>query len=770
MAKIAVFTKDTDQALATQLKPVVYLPKIAAPYTTVVKRAQCTDFSNDLLPRFGIERVMTQAIQEVQGESGPNGERVFKPVNDQHDAVRFVGLITDGNDSQGSRVNIQAGSYAEYTFYGTGLNLLLYTDGSTRSMSVSVDGGSATTVTNSGSTVLNGRNYAQNGVINVSSGLALGIHTVKVAYVGADILVYGYEVLNTNSTLQQTAGTSYLGGKRLYAPGLTTSNPTSGFTNTYGTAGTRGGHVLVYQKADGTVAKDIRYTETTAAYLSSASHANEEVIRTYSWREFGAGRSDDFSTLGASGSARAFTLDDGTTTLVGSTVAVLGSSQEYLTIQANAAFITLTFVGTGLDFLRIDQTGTLDQHTLYIDGTSQGTITGTGNTTNRIQKVASGLPYGTHTFKMTRDAFANSAVGISQFIVYGPSKPTLPTDCVELADYYVMADYAASTVATREFMPTGTLRKFLAVREAVYAGTWSAGSVNVANYESGFGTQSGASASSVSYTFFGTGFEWSQFVFTNAMSATYTLDGATNFTVSNSSPTGGAGWTGALTTQLLQTSSGLSFTASTGVLSGTSAGTGRLRLRVTGLTLGFHTIKFTTGNANQHYSEALDIITPIHAPKGNLPGDIQNTSSVGSCAISDNRKFSATSVKPLVNWAQAIGVTTTPTTTSTTAVPMTDMSVTLKTAGNPIQISYAVTVRNNTAAGNTVAINVYVDGVFVGTQKYMDTPVAGYSETISDCFIVPVAAGTHKVDLYWYTNAGTAASPATQRSLIVVEI
>ena len=89
MAKISVLTKDFDDSLLNRTDPIVYLPKVAAPFTTVVKRALMTDLANDLLPRFGVDRVMTQAIQEVQGESGPNGERVFKPINDQHDAVRL---------------------------------------------------------------------------------------------------------------------------------------------------------------------------------------------------------------------------------------------------------------------------------------------------------------------------------------------------------------------------------------------------------------------------------------------------------------------------------------------------------------------------------------------------------------------------------------------------------------------------------------------------------------------------------------------------------
>ena len=68
-----------DEALALTGGTFTRLPKIAAPFTTIVNRAQCVDPGNDHQPRFGISRVMTQQIMEVQGESGPNGERVWKP-------------------------------------------------------------------------------------------------------------------------------------------------------------------------------------------------------------------------------------------------------------------------------------------------------------------------------------------------------------------------------------------------------------------------------------------------------------------------------------------------------------------------------------------------------------------------------------------------------------------------------------------------------------------------------------------------------------------
>jgi hypothetical protein len=428
----------------------------------------------------------------------------------------------------------------------------------------------------------------------------------------------------------------------------------------------------------------------------------------------------------------------------------------YYAISPNttADFFTITFVGTGLDVMYTPGGlgGTLSTYTVSVDGGTAASITFNSALTSFAKlSVASGLPYGTHTVKFICTALGTTRVYWSNFIIYGPSKPAIPAGSVELADYYVLGNYAASSVATVGFMPPGVLRKVLAVREALYTGTWSIG-LDAANFESGASTQAGASSSSVSYTFFGTGFEWSQFVFTNAMNATYSIDGSTNFS--------------GFTTSLLQTSSGLSFTASTGVLNGTSAASGRIRLLVSGLSLGLHTIKFTTNNSNQHYAECLDIITPVHSPKSNLPGDLQNTLLVGSNALGDSRLLPEQTVKPLSNWAQAVGVSGNPTTTSGSFTPMPDMSCVIKTSGNPIRVSFTAELVNSGAANGLVAI--YVDGALAPSP---DIFVGGTSNIpISLQTIIPLSAGVHIVQIYWRTDGGTETANATRRILTVGEL
>lgn len=756
MTKLAIFNRDIDSALVQQLNPVVYLPKVACPYTTVAKRATCTDFSNDLLPRFGIDRVMTQAIQEVQGESGPNGERVFKPINDAHDAVRFVGSWASVNNTYGPHIlSATANDYLEITFYGTGLNLLC--GDNNMDLRASLDGGAEGSdfyLDNSG--ILGARGYSPNYMIPVfwsggASSTTLGLHTVKIKLGAAnDALISGYEVLNTTSTLQQTPGTSYLGGKRLYASALTTSSPTSGFTNTYGTAGTKGSHVLVYQKPDGTVAKDARYTEVAAAYLTSASHTNEDVIRTYHWREFGAGRTDDFSLLAGTQGNKAFTLDDGTTTLVGSQVFAIAAS-DGLSFNANSDFCTFTFVGTGCDIVRQDNaSGGSDTYSLTVDGVAAGNLSSTGNTTKRIEKLASGLPYGTHTVKITRVAAATYNLMLTQLITYGPSKPALPAGCVELGDYYVVADYAfnsAGSISGNESKNSNGILCKPPLREAVYSGTWTVSALTPGTWDkTGFATQSSTTTNYIEYTFCGTGVE---------ALATYSTSLTVSVLIDGAAPASAASVFGG------------SYSNPTWTLSDNANGS---KITFTGLTFGKHTIRLTINTISGAASfSGFNIITPIHAVKGNLPGDIQNTQNVGSCAISDNRKFTALAVKPLANWAQAVGVTSGPTTSSASLVPVPDLSVTIKTNGNPIDISYYVRLVADTT-GRNMQTAVFVDGVQVSTNKAIDTASGNFDAFLTDRIVVPVAAGVHKVDVYWLISAGTATAKSTSRNLTVMEL
>jgi len=751
---------------APQITTMVDVAKISAPFTTVVNRALIPDLANDCSVRMGIERVMTQSIQEIQNEFGPAGERVFGALNDDRGLVRFVGAWSSNTSNEGAHALGLPNDFCEVTFYGTGLNALLANGNSTRSAVVSVDGGAdgANIIPASLSGVLDGRGYSVNQLVSLASGLSLGIHTVRLKCTAINMRLEGFEVLNTSSTLVIQPGTALGNSTKatLLSQALVSHN--TGFES--GSLSTRGGHVLVYLKSDGTIGKAVQPTNASQLNLTSADHTNEEMIRTYHWREFGAGRSDDFSFLsGASQSARAFTLDDGTTTLTSSNPGVY--SGDSLSLFENiSTFGSFTFIGTGLDLsLGAGASTPGDTIQVFVDGANVGNLT---TLTNKQHKIVSGLPYGTHTVKFNRTVASTGTVTIKQFIVYGPKKPALPTGAVELADYNVMADYTASTSAAVGFVAPGTLRK-MGTRENLYVGTWYP-SLDVANqiFESGFNIQTSTAGSFFTYTFFGTGLEYSTFV-QNAQARNHTIsiDGSTNLSTSNSS------WPGIVTGLIGSNLGTITLTNTTGLLAGTSAAAigGRLRLRISGLPLGLHTIKVLwNSGVDQIYADALDIITPIHSHKSNIYADLQNTLAVGSQGIQDSKSYKGVALASSGKaWAQAVGVVSGPTTTSTTLIPMPDMSLTIKTSGGPLQISYSVDVSNSNV-NNTTTVQLFVNGVAVGTAKVVQNTVPNQHFLGSDTIIVPVAAGTHKVDVYWSTNANTSQALGVLRNMYAREL
>ncbi len=728
------------QALEAKLGSFVELPKVAAPFTTVVRRAQVVDFSKDLMPRMGIERIQTQYIQEVQGEVGPAGERVFKPINDFHDQIRFVGDWSISTSSSGQIISGSAAAdFAEITFYGTGLNLL-HRAGTGQDYRATVDGGAeGANFTVTASTILDARNYSPNCVTSVVSGLTLGLHTVKIRGVSTNARWSGFEILNEATTLKTAPGSSYLGGTKLSLAALDSQAYNSGFETVLGSAGTKGGHVVVYQKADGSIGKAIRYTEASTLTNTSTDHTNEEFIRRYKFREFGAGRADDYSTLVPGiGSARAFTLDDGTTTL--SSVGVVSDLTTMDNLDHGTSS-TFTFVGTGLDFF-----GTTGSDTRFvIDGGAEVTLP--SSVSFKTLKIASGLAYGTHTVHLTRPG---SGLRIVSYDVYGPKKPTIPAGAVELADYYLMADAAFSTSGSSSYPAgTGSLVKNPS-REFVYTGTWAALSIESGTY-SGFQTNSTTNGSTASLEFVGTGIILTGSYGTSA-SVTIQIDGA-NYTGAATVGTGS-----------------LSGTWTPGTATWALTGGAGSRLYITGLTYGRHKVQVTVlSQVGGYFHRGWEIITPIHSQKSNVPGALQNTLTVGSNAISDNRSFADTQDLDLPNWAQAVGVSLDPSTTSTALVPIANMSVVIKTSGNPIEINYHMDVANSVASAITL-LAVIVDGVQVGKSHYVDVNTAADVVLLADSIIAPVSAGVHTVQLYWRVTSGTASGINDQRNLSVKEL
>jgi len=749
MARLPVTTiakTSTSEVLLNYLTPVNGTPSAGQFRSSVINRSKMVDLASDMLPRMGIDRIQISPYVLVDGETGPNGELVRKMVNDKFDQIRFVGTWTNGleNSNVGQAASGSGTTdFVEVTFYGTGLNILqTYQDGSNRPFAISVDGAAETTLNSVGSSILSIRNYNSNIIRSAASGLTLGLHTIKIRQsAGASANICGFEILNESTNIQVSAGQVVSSGvARTIAAHSSAYN--SGFES--GTLGTRGGRVLVYAKRDGTIGKAVQPAAAASLTLTSTDHAaaNEEIIRNYFWREFGAGRTDDFSTMPGT-SQRSFTLDDGTTSLTCSSNCSIGN--EALILNGNGEFATFTFVGTGVDLYRFDNApGGTDTYAAIIDGVSAGNLATTGVTNLRIEKLVSGLPYGTHTIKISRTAAATYSLGIRGFVVYGPKKPTLPAGAMELADYNVMANYAQisslSGLTDKEKISTGVLRK-ASVREFVYSGTWNY-TLDV-SMTSGANVYGNTASNYAELTFFGTAIDARLFMNTSANNYTISIDGVTNLT--------GAGYT----TNLVQGSTGLTFIGSTGVLSGTSAANTQISASVSGIPLGLHKLRITFNSGNQLQIDCVDIATPIHAHKNNGPFQLQNTLAVGSQGINDGRKLSQLNDANPQTTAKDIVANTT---TSTSYVPLQDMQTTVyATEDSTIDIGLSGAIF---APSNYTFVAVFIDGVQMHDGYYNYWPGADSMSNLRVKF--PVSKGYHHVKLMWKVSGGTGQSTTGQ--------
>ena len=348
--------------------------------------------------------------------------------------------------------------------------------------------------------------------------------------------------------------------------------------------------------------------------LDDTNHSEEEVYRKINFREFGANRADDFSTLGAVVADRAFTLDDGTTTLVlnaGGTQTINGV--DALRADNNGSFWTITFVGSGLDIIcPIATSNIATNEEVYVDGASVGLIdfTPLAGTTTKV-KICSGLPYGTHTVRLFSQGTPDSYV--SDFIIYQPKKPELPSSAVEIADYNVMADYVVNSDESVGNVATGVLRK-MSTREAIYNGTWDGITADAINFNTGLNVRSSNAGAYIEYTFYGIGVIYNTSINSgSAYNDTISIDGDSDLS--------------GFTTSFKTLSTGLTFTPATGLINGNASGSSHATVEVSGLPLGIHTIRIQSSTTGLLYNDGIDIITPIH----------YNDTKSGSLALADRR-------------------------------------------------------------------------------------------------------------------------------------
>lgn len=731
------------------------LPKVAAPNSTVQNRSLMPDLSNDLRPRMGVERILAQESFILEDETGPGGEPVYGILNDKFNQIRVIGENISGNDTNGPTgiVPLNSGGYVEFTFYGTGFNILSMLEATAQDARVSIDGGpeGANIFPGaSGSNVLIGRNYSANQVIPVVKGLSLGLHTAKIRNNSASLWrISGFEALNESTELRLTAGSQLFKGKKrtLSAPDTTAYN--SDFES--GTLGTRGGHVLVYQKSDGSIGKAVTPTEATQQNLGSANHSNEEIIRVFSHSEFGMGRTDDFSTL-YTADARYFTLDDGTTTLVGSNVEQFGSNNVSLHPAISGSFWAITFVGTGLDVTQYDSvSGTTDTHDVYVDGiqvaTGQTWTLSAGAKVRR--KIVSGLPYGTHTVRVTRTAMATWGLAVSDFIIYGPKTPDLPTGAKEIADYFIMGDFTANTVAGQDRMSTGVLRKDSS-REMQYSGSsWFVG-VNPAVLVGGANVESLSNTGTIKYTFFGTGFDM-RFTADATRSSNISVNLNSTAVTSANFPTSTIGVYGTGITYDGQT--GGNITAVTNILDeNNGSAVSGCGFHVSGLPLALYEIEFV-GNTNGLTIDTLDIITPIHTPKRNGPITIQKVNEIGSESIGDLRRFSRKDVPKISRQERVRGISGATTQTVTAYRPVQDMVSTLHLEkSSRVSITFGSEWLRSTI-GADGAMVLFLNGAISSSWQEAN-PVAGYRNFTDKTITIVLPAGKHTFQLFGSQGSG----------------
>lgn len=734
-------------------------PSAGTFYTNITGRSNMQDLANDLGVRMGINRVMTQEIYPVDNERASTGASVFKVSGDLFNQIRFIGSWFTNVSADGTfPYSTESGDQVEITFYGTGLNLLSYTESVGLDYRASVDGGSfgsnIYTPGVSGSNILGGRRYSSNSIYPVISGLSLGVHTVTIQSFNANYFrVFGFEILNDSANLTIQPGTSFVNGKKLILGSQQTSSYNSGFES--GTLGTRGGRVIVYQKTDGSVAKAVTPTDALQLNLASATHANEEVARQYNFREFSASRTDDFSVINTLGSAVvAYTLADGVTSLLLNTGASggLGFGVPREGVQADSGFIQLTFVGTGLDIVAINDLS-IRGYDVSVDNSSIGTLSVSSVINSNVLKVVSGLPYGTHVVRFTKGIL--NSFGINSFIVYQPKTPTLPAGSIGLSAYNIMADYVgvASTLGgTTLAIGRGVLRKQVS-NGLVYAGSWIYSGVD-AGFPAGniFGTTT--SGSYYEYSFFGTGMELRHTYSTVAASYTVSIDGVNYTGAATAKASAGSSWTPGTSTWVVAGSLGSS-------------------LEITGLSLGMHKVRVTKdASVDLMYPVSIDVITPIHSVKTLLPYELQNLSPIGFQGLGDLRVNSALkeAVAQDKNVTQAFGITADPTTSSTLPIPANDMSVVHYSKTGKIRITYHMGIQFISGAAGTITTDVRVNGQTTYAFKYTSFATNSINGNASDSIVCNVNPGANQVVVYWRTNTGTVSLYSTSRNLIVEDI
>lgn len=511
------------------------------------------------------------------------------------------------------------------------------------------------------------------------------------------------------------------------------------------------------------------YTNATielwCKYDSATDHSNEIVQGERHCRMFGAGIAADFQLLagGNTGSNKVYTLDDGITTLHMSAGSLdprgINNAEGIAPTVSNE--MSYVFQGTGLDILA----GTVDTSTrtfdIYIDGVTAKTISHT-SAKAVWYKIVSDLPYQTHIIKIVCTSTPANSPVIQLFREYIPKKPTalaniednnilavkaIAPSAVFNANVAALGFYTASKGATY-FAPN---KGWLLTNGTTGSADWAVGpSSNARLFKNYLGTNRlGAKAK---IWFYGTGFEFFFNTSTGYNTAQFTLDGSiTNFSA-----------------YTLRESLAGRFTASTGQLNA-NVTAGYARMAILDIPEGWHSLELTllSGTAQFEFNGfgvfGSSYITST--PEGSL----QQICATCDGNTKDLRVFKNNYLEDKkYNYVEVDGITSDPTTNLASVVPLPDMVAIIKTKGNPIEINFSGAFSES--AGANWNIYIYVDGV---SQRQVRCPAAAATIEPSCSIILPVQAGLHVVQLFWYTattSSNIVTANTTLRNMTIKEL
>lgn len=506
---------------------------------------------------------------------------------------------------------------------------------------------------------------------------------------------------------------------------------------------------------------------------SEVDHEDEQIQNNRHPRCFGAGHADDFNNLTTAADARSFILDDGSNGLWGNDVRFVSGSQliDQTALESDddasgGNNIVIIFNGTGID-LDINVTDSVTRAAdIYLDNVLIKSYNNGGSAARERLPLVSNLPNGTHVLRINASTTGGvNTPGLVGIVIYQPKQNTI-IDTVDIGNIIskkcFIADYIFNSGSSLDDISKGVSlyapnRGWRLLNSST---AWLAGAnANFPFYKFIQGQYNTTNAEA-EYWFFGTGFELSIFRNTDVGIHVLELDGSSDFS------------------SFTDHQSSTAFTKGTGALDGYAASSDIYKVGVTGITLGWHKLKVIQGNSKNGSSTnfyvniaALGIIGGFAC----ITEPTQSLQQISSCLIGDSldlRKTKALeSEGNVVNFNKSIGITSSPSTTSTVDVPVTDMSSILKTSGNPVKITLNASVVN-TSTGQYTTVSIYRNGILEEVHPIKQT---GSSNGIAMCnsfILYNIPAGIHVFTAYFKVSANTGIvnDNLTSRIIEAVEL